>query len=116
MNTVTLPWPAKELSPNARVHWAKKAKAAKTYRSDCHYSTKMARMVVDWTGPIHLHMEFCMPDKRRRDWDNMLASVKSGIDGMADALQVNDRRFMFHLIPGEVIKAGAVRVRVTQHN
>ena len=32
MLTLTLPWPPKELSPNARQHWTKLAKAKKAYR------------------------------------------------------------------------------------
>jgi crossover junction endodeoxyribonuclease RusA len=34
-----------------------------------------------------------MPDKRHRDADNCLAAAKAGLDGMADALGVNDRHF-----------------------
>jgi hypothetical protein len=34
-----------------------------------------------------------MPDKRWRDADNCLAAAKSALDGLADALMVNDRMF-----------------------
>jgi crossover junction endodeoxyribonuclease RusA len=34
-----------------------------------------------------------MLDKRHRDADNCLAAAKAGLDGMADALGVNDRHF-----------------------
>jgi hypothetical protein len=34
-----------------------------------------------------------MPDKRMRDADNCLAAAKAALDGLADALQVNDRNF-----------------------
>ncbi len=44
-------------------------------------------------GEIRLTITFVMPDKRLRDTDNCLAAAKAGLDGMADALGVNDRQF-----------------------
>ncbi|ALR06638.2 hypothetical protein XFHB_07055 [Xylella fastidiosa] len=29
MQSLTLPWPSKDLSPNARVHWTRRSKAVK---------------------------------------------------------------------------------------
>lgn len=110
----TFPWPPKELNPNARVHWAKRAKAAKKYRADCHYLAKLAKFNVDWEGDIHLHMGFCPPDNRHRDDDNMLAACKSLRDGLADALGVNDRRFRLHSAIFPVRKGGAVIVALTR--
>jgi crossover junction endodeoxyribonuclease RusA len=92
-----LPWPPQELSPNARVHWAKKSKAAKAYRLQCCLMTKAAKVVVPETeGRLHLWITFYPPDKRQRDDDNMIASFKSGRDGIADALGINDCRFITH--------------------
>jgi Holliday junction resolvase RusA-like endonuclease len=34
-----------------------------------------------------------MPDKRKRDADNCLAAAKGALDGLADALMVNDQLF-----------------------
>ena len=34
---VKFPFPPKELSPNSRLHWAKRAKAVKSYRQECMY-------------------------------------------------------------------------------
>ena len=51
-----LPWPPKELSPNARVHWAKKSKAAKAYRLQCGLMTKAAKISVpEIEGRLHLY-------------------------------------------------------------
>lgn len=107
-HTVTLGWPARELSPNWRGHWSKKAKAAKKYRLDCFYLAKEAGLAVDWDGPIHLHAVFFPPDRRQRDDDNMIASFKSGRDGLADALGIDDKRFTLHagvsdLVGGKVV-------------
>ena len=41
----------------------------------------------------NIHIVFYPPDKRHRDLDNMLASVKYGIDGIAEAWGINDRVF-----------------------
>jgi Holliday junction resolvase RusA-like endonuclease len=34
-----------------------------------------------------------MPDKRKRDADNCLAAAKGALDGLADAMMVNDQLF-----------------------
>ena len=93
---VTLPWPTKELSPNARIHWAKKAKAAKQYRCDCYLLTKAAGLKIDWDGDVHAWIDFYPPDRRNRDDDNCISSFKAGRDGMADALGIDDRRIRIH--------------------
>jgi len=38
-------------------------------------------------------MRFYPPSKRHYDLDNLLASMKAGLDGMADALGVDDNIF-----------------------
>lgn len=87
---LVLPWPPKELSPNARIHRLAKARAAKTYREACWALTKQAKLV---PAGMHLKVTFVPPTRQPRDLDNCLAAIKSGIDGMADALGVNDRDF-----------------------
>lgn len=93
---ITLPWPPKELSPNRRLHWAQKAKIAKQYRTACFYLAKKSGITIDWDGDIHLFITFYPPDKRSRDDDNVISSFKSGRDGLAEALGVNDKRFRTH--------------------
>ena len=112
---VVLPWPSKDLSPNARVHWSNKSKAAKAYRAACGWQVlSVPRPTFAAAGPITLDIEFVEPDHRyKRDMDNMLASIKSGIDGIADALGVNDRRFVFRISRSEEI-GGMVRVRISE--
>jgi crossover junction endodeoxyribonuclease RusA len=43
----------------------------------------------------------------------MLAAIKSGIDGIADALGVNDRRFVFKINRSDEI-GGMVKVRISE--
>lgn len=91
--TVTLPWPPKALSPNARVHWSVKAKAAKAYRHACFVLAKEAKLKAS-PGRVSLSLKFYPPDRRARDDDNIIAAFKSGRDGLADALGINDKDFL----------------------
>lgn len=109
MNSVTLPWPPRELSPNSRTHWAKKAKAAKSYRLDCFYLAKEAKVTAPKEGPINLRIEFVPPSRRSYDADNCVAQIKSGLDGLAEAMKVNDRRFVLHPVVADGI-GGIVKV------
>lgn len=112
MNSVKLPWPAKELNPNARVHFRAKAATVKEYRTSAYWLTKASGMAAPAEGGIALRIDFHPPDKRRRDLDNMLSSVKAGIDGVADALEVNDLRFGYWLSREDPVKGGAVIVSI----
>lgn len=89
--TIVLPLPDKCLSPNARVHWAKKAKAVKFYRQRARYETRaIAGLNLGWQKATY-KARFYFPDARRRDADNAIASIKSALDGVADAgLVIND--------------------------
>ena len=109
---VTLPWPPKELSPNARVHWAKKAKAAKSYRLLAHLLACRLKCPVGWEA-AKVSITFEPPDNRRRDLDNMLASIKSGLDGISAAIGVDDSRWTVTIAKGVYNKGGRVIVEVT---
>ena len=117
MLTIALPWPPKELSPNARKHWRGLAKAKKAYRDACRVETLLQCRPGYLRLPerIHLTMDFVPPDRRKRDRDNLVASMKSGLDGLADALGINDNRFVSgsERIVETVTRAkGAASVRV----
>lgn len=111
MPVVVLPWPPRVLSPNARVHWAKKSKAAKIYRIAC-MALPLESGVRAPEGKVLLSVEFCPPDRRRRDDDNCLASFKAGRDGIADALRIDDNRFVTTISMGDPVAGGAVYVRI----
>lgn len=109
---LTLTWPDSGLSPNARLHWSRKARKVKAARTaawgavlelaDCR--------AVTVTGKVGVTVTFCPPDGRRRDLDNLIASMKAANDGIADALGVDDSRFVSTYSMGEVVKGGAVHV------
>jgi len=90
---VILPWPPRTLSPNAREHWAAVANAKKKYRLEAYLLAKQSKWDFPADGPIHLDIEFIPPNKRAHDLDNCLASIKAGLDGLADGWNVNDKRF-----------------------
>lgn len=109
---IELPWPSKDLSPNARVHYRTKAAATKAYREQAYWLTKASDLRAPAEGGIALRFDFHPPDKRKRDLDNMLASCKAAIDGIADALEVNDQRFGFWLSREEPVKGGKIIVSI----
>lgn len=108
---VTLPWPPKELSPNTRTHWAKLAKAKKAYRATCFWLAKEAKLQAPPSGAVRVELTFYPPCRRARDKDNLIAMMKAGLDGLADAMQVNDTRFDPVINIADEI-GGMVRVRV----
>jgi crossover junction endodeoxyribonuclease RusA len=91
MNNVTFPWPPAELKPNVKSHWAKKAKSVASYKETCFYLTKEAKIAQ--TPYTSMELVFYPPNKRKFDLDNMLATMKSGIDGMCTALKIDDNCF-----------------------
>lgn len=92
----TLPWPPRLLHPNVPGHWAQKAKAKKAYRQTCRRIVEDTEGWMPAMGPddaLAVHLLFVPPNRRQRDWDNLLAAMKSGLDGLADGLGVNDALF-----------------------
>ena len=113
--TITLPWPPAILSPNQRPHWSAKSRAAAAYRAECFWATKSAQTATLKQGPLDLRVIFCAPNKRKRDRDNLLASIKAGLDGMAQALGIDDSLFARVTIEmGPVIKCGEVRITLQE--
>ena len=93
--TIVLPLPPKELSPNARVHYMAKAKAAKRYRNRAALEAAAVRPDKPWkraTVQAFVYHKI----RRGRDGDNMLASLKSAIDGLADGGIIENDRELTH--------------------
>jgi Holliday junction resolvase RusA-like endonuclease len=96
---IVLPWPRKELSPNARVHRMTKARFIRRAREFAHYTTleqlgpNCKQMAAGLPRPLSMTLTFHAPDAQRRDRDNLLASCKSAIDGMCQALWIDDAEF-----------------------
>lgn len=118
MIVVNLPWPPHQLNPNKRLHWSRKSRAARLYRNMCYVIAKNAVQSSDcnpdYSGKMVFSIEFFPPDKRRRDDDNMLASFKAGRDGVADALGVDDNKFVTSFEVCDPVEGGAVRVTIQE--
>ena len=95
---IELPWPSATLSPNSRVHWRTKAGATKSAKNTAWVLAKeaMARAGVNpgaMSGPIVVSLMFHPKQNRQRDLDNCQAMMKAALDGIAQALGVNDSMF-----------------------
>lgn len=91
---IELPWPDKILFPNKQKHWAAHSKAKQIYSTACAYLTRaQAKHIVRDPKNTPVRIEFYPPDNRRRDLDNMLAAMKSGLDGIATVYGVDDYHF-----------------------
>jgi crossover junction endodeoxyribonuclease RusA len=113
---VKCPWPEPSLSPNSRTHWGIKARAAKSYRHTCAtLAREQGVHLMSWPdGSIDVHLTFCAPDKRKRDDDNFEAAFKSGRDGIADAMGVDDNRFKVTRSVGDPVVGGCVFVEIAE--
>ena len=111
---IDLPWPHKSLSPNARIHWAPKAKLTASYRSECGWRARAQGVYPTDADRVRMTITFCPPDARRRDVQNMIGSVKALVDGLQDALGLDDSRFVIAYVLGPIVKGGAVRVEIEE--
>lgn len=108
---VELPFPPKELNPNKRLHWSVKAKIKTRYRESCRVLA-LAQGVkkCECAGKIRIAATIHMPDRRKRDDDNITAAFKAGRDGFADALGVDDNRFVMTWIVSDEVRRGGMIV------
>ena len=101
---VTFGWPSADLSPNARVHWARLALAKKKARMEGHFSARIAlkRQGYGLANPYQLpqselsvsaQVTFYPPNLVRRDVDNFIARIKPHLDGIADAIGADDSKW-----------------------
>lgn len=109
---IELPWPPASLSGhNTGSHWHKAPIVAK-HRLWAFHATKAARPVVPATGDIPISVEFYPPDNRS-DRINFWNRMKPYFDGIAEAMGVNDKRFLpagYHVC--EPVKGGRVVVQI----
>ena len=118
MIELVLGWPPTELNPNRRMHWTKLAMAKKKYRNACFSVSKeqLKKFNIDnIPEKLVLEMTFIPPDRRSYDRDNLVARMKAGIDGLADALKINDKRFNTVISTMDTdYLGGFVRIRILQ--
>jgi crossover junction endodeoxyribonuclease RusA len=117
-----LPFPNARLNPNRSkgVHWAATSALRKSARTSAYALTRVAALGTPWydvprskAQTVPLVITFIQPDRRHRDRDNLLAACKPALDGVADALEINDSQFDPVTIRREYgEKPGAVRIEI----
>ena len=112
MTSILMPWPHKMLNPNTVVsHWRVRVRLKKYQKLSWFY---FANTFPEIRGANKFRMTFNPPDKRRRDLDNIIASLKSGLDGLALAAKVDDSQFRIEWPTelSEPIKGGQILVEI----
>jgi crossover junction endodeoxyribonuclease RusA len=111
---LSAPWPARELSPNARGHWSRAARAKRHQRALWASLAHQAGLggVRGLGMAWEVHLAFAAPCRRARDLDNLLAACKAGLDGLADAMGVDDRHWRIAIDRADPVSGGRVDVEV----
>jgi len=77
--------PPREMSPNGRVHWSARNRARRDIQSDIWALI----LEQEYTGGIIenpiISIRWGLPDRIRRDWDNLIAMTKPIIDSLTQA-------------------------------
>jgi crossover junction endodeoxyribonuclease RusA len=113
MITIHLDFPSRRLSPNSRGSWQSKLKDKEAAREAGFWRAKEAGEPGDLSGPLCAWITFSPPDRKRRDLDNLLASLKGQIDGISRAVEIDDSQIKRVVLEwGEPVKGGAVTIRL----
>jgi crossover junction endodeoxyribonuclease RusA len=104
-------FPPRDLHPNSRKDRRYTTKTRQAFKLHCAAQARHGGAM-----GTHLTLTFCPPDNRRRDLDNMFAAMKYGIDGIADAMNIDDSEFSYTIRKGEVRPPyGSVIIEVSEH-
>ncbi len=106
---IVLPFPPASLSGHTAGHWRSKSGPTAKHREWARLATLAAAPRVPASGDIGIHVRFIPPD-RRGDRTNYPNRMKPYFDGIADALGVNDARFLPSYAFAEPAKPGSVVV------
>lgn len=113
---IELPFPPSSLSGHANGNWRGKSSVTATWRALAHNNTRLARhdnggFDLPERGDIYIHFRFEPPDNRS-DRLNFPNRVKPIADGIAEALGVDDKRFLpsYEFLPA--VKGGRLTVIV----
>ena len=79
---IDLPWTAPPLSLNDRGHWRAKAAKTATVRAAAHMLAKQHRLPHD-VDHVTVQLHYRPRDNRRRDTDNLVATLKPVCDALA---------------------------------
>lgn len=107
--TIELPWKRPPLSLNDRKHWTAQHRIKTSLRNEAAVLTRQARGFdpEPFELPLDITLVWRVTDRRRRDTDNPFATLKPCIDGITDALGIDDHagnvssRCVIEYRPGE---------------
>jgi hypothetical protein len=108
---IELPFPPSSLSGHNTGHWRTKSAIVRRHREWARLATLAAKPEIPATGDIRLVVTF-YPGNRRGDRVNFANRMKPYFDGIADALKVNDSRFIPAYHFAEPVKGGRVVVSI----
>jgi Holliday junction resolvase RusA-like endonuclease len=115
--TITIPLPDASLSPNSRSHWGTKARHTQNYRAAAMLATKAALKRERPPGWLKAECQVSAfySVMRRRDTDNLIASLKSAFDGIADTGVISNDSGLIHLpaIIGRDVKNPRIEITIT---
>lgn len=107
---IVLPFPPSSLSGHAKGHWRARYEVTRKHRNWARLATMDAKVRgLPEEGDIAIRVRFVPPD-RRGDRTNFVNRMKPYLDGIADALGVNDSRFVPAYEFAEPEKPGRVEV------
>lgn len=108
--TIELPWPPASLSGHNTGHWRSKSSIVAKHREWARLAAhSLASARVNGAGDIEIVVTF-VPPNRRGDRINFPNRMKPYFDGIADALGVNDSRFLPTFIFADPQPGGKVLV------
>jgi Holliday junction resolvase RusA-like endonuclease len=108
---------ARSLSPNGRVHWARRheAKREAAHRVACE---ALLRRVVPVNGPVRITFRWIFPTAGRHDLDNLIATAKPLIDALVTAglLEDDDSRHVVGIAAEVRLERGrrALEIEIVQ--
>jgi crossover junction endodeoxyribonuclease RusA len=108
---IELPFPPAVLSGHNTGHWSSKSGIIAEHREWAKRATLATGAHVEGDGDIRVSVTFYPPD-RRGDRVNYPNRLKPYWDGIADALKVNDRRFLPAYHFAEPVKNARVVVSI----
>lgn len=109
-----LSWPAKPLWQNRRYHWSAVSRVKAAQRREAWALTH--HHLVARVPDAVIEFAFHPPPRSRPDAQNLPATVKGAIDGIADAMGCDDKGFrcVFPRSVGEPVKGGCVLVTIKE--
>ena len=82
--------PDRTLSPNSRQQWSKSYKSKKEFKEEVFWLCHEQGIPPQPIDPAHITITWVSKDKRKRDIDNLFASMKSAIDGLVESRVIED--------------------------